>query len=307
MEMHQIRYFLMLAETLNFTRAAEQCHVSQPALTRAIKLLEEELGGLLFSRERTNTHLTELGRMVKPHLEQVYEETQAAKARAEDFLQLRKTVLKLGIMCTIAPDQIIALIGALKARHAGVELQLRDANAWELQEQLLSGALEVAVYCLPGREPDERTHVMPLFREQIMVAINPRHRLANGPAIRVRDLDGETYIHRMNCEFAGYADPVFAAQNVKCTPVYWSERDDWTLAMVASGIGWAFMPEHSVSHPGVVGIPLTEPEFWREVNLVTVRGRRHSPGVGALVHEAMRTRWFGRTALAAAGTATASA
>ena len=50
MEMHQIRYFLMLAETLNFTRAAEQCHVSQPALTRAIKLLEEELGGLLFSR-----------------------------------------------------------------------------------------------------------------------------------------------------------------------------------------------------------------------------------------------------------------
>jgi DNA-binding transcriptional LysR family regulator len=106
----------------------------------------------------------------------------------------------------------------------------------------------------------------------------------------------------MNCEFAGYADPVFAAQNVRCTPVYWSERDDWTLAMVASGIGWAFMPEHSVGHPGVVGIPLTEPEFWREVNLVTVRGRRHSPGVGALVQEAMRTRWFGRTALAAAAT-----
>ena len=59
MEMHQIRYFLAVCEELNFTRAAETCHVAQPSLTRAIKLLEEELGGPLFHRERARTHLTE--------------------------------------------------------------------------------------------------------------------------------------------------------------------------------------------------------------------------------------------------------
>ena len=85
----------------------------------------------------------------------------------------------------------------------------------------------------------------------------------------------------MNCEFAGYADPVFAAQNVKCKAAYWSERDDWTLAMVAAGIGWAFMPANSVTHPGVSGIPLTEPEFWRVVNLVSVpRSRSTHPRSG---------------------------
>ena len=79
--------------------------------------------------------------------------------------------------------------------------------------------------------------------------------------------------------------------------LYRSDRDDWTLAMVAAGLGWAFMPVHAVGHPGIVGLPIIEPEFWREVNLVTVRGRPHSPAVGALAREAMSTRWFGRRAL----------
>ena len=83
--MHQIRYFLAVCETLNFTRAAEACHVSQPSLTRAIKGLEDELGGPLFRRERNNTHLTGLGEMMRPHLSQVLIETDAAKERAKSF------------------------------------------------------------------------------------------------------------------------------------------------------------------------------------------------------------------------------
>lgn len=306
MEMHQVRYFLTLADELNFTRAAERVHVTQPALTRAIQQLEQELGGLLFQRERTHTHLTELGRMILPHLEQIYAEAQQAKLRAKDFLTLKKAPLRLGIMCTIAPDPFIGLIGSLQARYPGMELQLCDANAWDLQARLLSGDLEAAIYCLPGQTSEECLHAMPLFREQMMVAISSHHRLANGTAIQVKELDGECYIHRLDCEFAGVADPVFAAQNVRCKAVYWSGRDDWTLAMVAAGIGWAFMPVHSVRHRGVVGLPLTAPEFWREINLVTVRGRRHSPAIGALVREAMRTEWFAEAALAIRSTALAS-
>jgi LysR family transcriptional regulator, hydrogen peroxide-inducible genes activator len=69
-------------------------------------------------------------------------------------------------------------------------------------------------------------------------------------------------------------------------------------AMVVAGVGWAFVPENSVRHAGVVGLPFVEPEFWREVNLVTVRGRPCSPALGALVREAMRMQWFGRTTTA---------
>jgi hypothetical protein len=126
MEMQQIRYFLTVADKLNFTRAAEQCNVTQPSLTRAIKLLEGELGGPLIRRERANTHLTELGRIVRSHLEQVYDEAQKTKRAAKELTRPKKTTLKLGVMCTIAPDQIIELIGSMQAGHPGVELRLSD-------------------------------------------------------------------------------------------------------------------------------------------------------------------------------------
>ena len=297
MEMHQVRYFLAVAEGLNFTRAAERCNVTQPALSRGIQQLEGEMGGQLFHRERGNTHVTELGRMLLPHLFQMYEKSQSAQKLAKDYGRLKKTPLNLGIMSTIAPDQIIDLIGAIKVRHPGIELQLCDSDVNDLRQRLTEGNLELAIYARPGGEPDDRTHVLPMFREQMMIALHPSHELAKRSAVRVKEMNGQNYIHRNNCEFAGYADAILAGQSVTCSPAYWSDRDDWTLAMVAAGLGFAFLPANSAKHAGVVALPIIEPEFWREVSLISVRGRPHSPAVGALVREAMNKRWFGERAL----------
>jgi LysR family hydrogen peroxide-inducible transcriptional activator len=298
MEMHQVRYFLAVAEELNFSRAAEKCNVSQPSLSRAIQLLEGEFGGQLFRREHSRTHLSDLGKMIRPHLETVYNAAKKAKELSRDVTKMQKTPFKLGIMSTISPNEIVDLIAALEARYEGLELRLCDASAADLRKRLLVGDLEVVIYALPGEEADERTHVQPLFSEQMVIAVNRQHRLANEVGFPVKELNGEHYIHRMNCEFAGYADHILQEKGVTCTPTFWSERDEWTLAMVAAGLGFAFMPANSVNHPDVVGIPVIEPEFWRQVNLVTVRGRPYSPGVGALVREAMRKKWFGKRAIA---------
>ena len=115
MEMHQIRYFLAVAEELNFSRAAEKSNVTQPALSRAIRQLEIELGGELIHRERHLTHLTELGQMVLPHLEMVHRAAIKAKQLAQDVSQLRRVPLTLGIMSTISPAEIVDLIAALKS------------------------------------------------------------------------------------------------------------------------------------------------------------------------------------------------
>ena len=97
METHQVRYFLAVARTLNFTKAAEECNVTQPSLTRAIKKLEDELGGPLFHRERANTHLTELGRAMLPHIEQSYLAAQSARALAEALKRGDIVHLRLGL------------------------------------------------------------------------------------------------------------------------------------------------------------------------------------------------------------------
>jgi len=207
--------------------------------------------------------------------------------------------LKLGIMSTISPNEIVDLIASLEARYEGLELRLCDASAVELRKRLLDGDLEIIIYALPGEEVDDRAHVQPLFTEQMVIAVHRQHRLANERGFPAKELNGEHYIHRMNCEFAGYADKILQEKGVTCTPTFWSERDDWTLAMVAAGLGFAFMPANSVTHPDVIGVPVVEPEFWRQVNLVTVRGRPYSPGVGALVREAVSKKWFGKRAIVA--------
>ena len=112
MEMHQLRYFLAVCETLNFTRAAETCHVTQPALTRAVQKLEKELGGLLLRRERNHTHLTEFGQAMRPHLGEVLRNTEAASSTAKSILTLQNAPLRLGVMCTLAERSERPIIGS---------------------------------------------------------------------------------------------------------------------------------------------------------------------------------------------------
>src|SRR3954470_7644313 len=145
MEMQQVRYFVALADTLNFTRAAEKCNVSQPALTRAIQQLEHELGGPLFHRERGNTHLSELGRMMQPYLATIQEQMRAAREHAKAAAALEKATLTIGAMCTIGPQLIADLIIRFRTAHPDVELVIVDGGAPAMIERLEKGELEVAV------------------------------------------------------------------------------------------------------------------------------------------------------------------
>jgi DNA-binding transcriptional LysR family regulator len=298
MELHQVRYFLAVADELNFSRAAEKCNVSQPALSRAIILLEHEFGGPLFHRERRLTNLSPLGRMVRPYLEQIARESDETLKLARQHAGAEKHTLKLGIMTTIAPNQFTDLILAVPRAYAGVDMMLSDANSFELERRLTAGEIDAAIYAAPGKQPGPEFHLLPLFREQMVIAIHPGHRFANQQAVRVKDLGGEDYIHRNHCEFAGYADGILQSQGVTVSPAYFSDSEEWTQAMIAAGLGFGFMPRHSVNNPGVVALPVVEPEFWRVVNLVTMTERAHSPALGVLVREALRKEWFGAKAIA---------
>ncbi len=289
MEIHQIKYFSALCETLNFTRAAERCNVTQPSLTRAIKQLEDELGGPLFHRERANTHLTELGRLMRPHLAQVLSEIEAAKDRANEARKLERSTLTVGVMCTIGPTKLIELIGALRRNYPETNLQLRDAKGCVLQEMLIAGELEAAIFGLP--DPlDERLHLMPLFDERFVITMPPGHRFEAFSAIRCDDLQGEAFVSRANCEFHDHVLQVFAQRGIVSSQSYLSEREDWCLAMILAGIGIGFTPEHAAGLQGLQSRPLIEPEFVRTINIATVRGRPYSPAIGAFMREAMAWR-----------------
>src|ERR1700759_2126162 len=124
MEMHQIRYFLTVSETLNLTKAAERCDVAQPSLTRAIKALETELGGELISRERSLSHLTELGQRVLPMLRQCYETAAAAKSVATSMRNAEVVPLSLALSHTIGLKPFECQLQELSLAFPGLQLKI---------------------------------------------------------------------------------------------------------------------------------------------------------------------------------------
>jgi len=290
MELHEVRYFLAVCETLNFTRAAEQCHVSQPALTRAIQKLEAELGGPLFARERGNTHLTDLGRLVQPHLEEVMGQTLAARQEARRFLKLESAQLGLGAMCTVGPLRFVAFLNRFRADHPGVEITLTEAVPDRLADSLLAGDLDMAIMARPGGF-DDRLRAEPLYEERFVLACAAGHRLVQRNRLTMRDLDGEIYLQRINCEFRDVLREASEGAGARVLRAFRSEREDWIQTMVAAGMGVCFLPEFSATHPGVVTLPVVEPEVRRTVSLVTVAGRRWSPAQAAFVQAVRHYRW----------------
>jgi len=292
MEMHQVRYFLALAETLNFTRAAEQVHVSQPALTRAIQQLEAELGGPLFRRERANTHLSELGRIMRPYLAAILEQSEAARDHAHRLSQPAAATLRVHVMCTIGPAVVSDFIVAFSRQHPQVELQISDLAAGDLIQALLRGDADIALYAGP-EALDERFHGLPLFQERFVICVPPGHRLAGQNLVRGLDLHGERYVNRANCEYVDYARDRFREAGATLNRVFSSERDEWVQGMIKAGLGFGFFPEHSVTDPALVVRELVDPQFVRTVQLVTVRGRPHAPAVGAFLQQARGFAWRG--------------
>ncbi|HCK85143.1 MAG TPA: LysR family transcriptional regulator [Hyphomonadaceae bacterium] len=298
MEMQQVRYFLALSRELNFTRAAESCNVTQPALTRAIQALEAEWGGRLFHRERSQTHLSELGRMMLPYMQSIQAQTEAARMRAKSAGRMKNVELKICAMCTLSPALLGDFIVGFQRANAGVDLNVTDGGAKQIMHQLSAGEREIGVLGYPG-EIDDRFHALPLFQERFVAVLPTHHRLANQRDIRITDLENEPYVNRINCEMGDYAGQEFARHGVSVRVVFRSERDDWVLGMIRSGMGWGFFPE-SYAFPSDVAVrPLVEPNFTRTVSLVTVRGRPHSPAVGAFVKAARSFSWSSAPALRA--------
>ena len=284
MEINQVRYFLEVCTERNFTRAAKKCGISQPSLTRAVQLLEKEFGGSLFDREHGKVVLTELGRIVLPYLQNVWEQTTAVKKLTGNIGEQKAAGIKFGIMCTIAPSVLIGTVASFRTRHPEIKLQIVDGTAGSLERQLLDGEIDVAVYARPNRGPNPRLNYVPLLREQMLIVVPHTHAFASRPEVRVADLAAENYVMRALCEFN---EPPENAEHSGWTAAYQSDRDDWVFAMIRSGFGFGFVPRHSVAGQDLAAVPLVEPEFWRQIDLTTVVGRAQTPSVGALVHEIM--------------------
>lgn len=288
MEVYQIRYFLALAEELNFTKAAEASGVSQPAMTRAIKNLEEEVGCPLFVRDGKRTRLSKAGEVMRLELQKVEGQMKTALRQAKAATGDEPTVLKIGIMCTLTPEIFVPLLKKVRGQGFNVEFELVDLGRDNFEEALLAGTVDGAFVAL--RNPPSRDFAAHhVFNERMVVGFGKGHRFAEAGELKLSDLDGETYIDRLHCEFREDFISDIAALKIDLAFPYRSERDDWIQSMIAWGFGVALLPETAVKRKDILTRPLVEPVLSRSVVFLTVAGRKNPPALD-LMAEYLRER-----------------
>jgi DNA-binding transcriptional LysR family regulator len=292
MELHQIRYVLAAAETLNFTRAAERCNVSQPALTKAVRSLEEELRAPIFTREGKRVRLSEFGRSILPNLRQMQEQAERAKAIAQEYRLLEKVPVRLGVLGTIGSVRLARYLAAFQSDFEGVEVEVAEAPLPELLNRLDQGSLDLAIVN-PCEGVPESFHIHALYSEKYVAVLPPDHPLAERNVVRLKDLSGQPYVDRLSCEMREMFAAVCKDHEVQLYARFRSAREDWVQAMVLARIGIAVMPEYSVTVPELERRPIIEPGIDRTIALISVAGRRFSHATAAMVRSAQAFNWPG--------------
>lgn len=191
MELHQLRYFVAVAETGNFTRAAERSHVSQPSLSQQISKLESEIGHKLFHRLGRKAVVTEAGMAFLERAKRILFEVENAAKELGDHPSLGRRIT-VGAVQTVMPYLMTPLFAQLHESHSNLLVDAQEDFRSNLVRGVVEGDLDLAVVPMPVKE--HRLAIEPLLTEPLLLAVGKRHRIATRTEISITDLAEETFI-----------------------------------------------------------------------------------------------------------------
>jgi DNA-binding transcriptional LysR family regulator len=290
MEMHQVRYFLAVARLLNFTRAADECNVTQPSLTRAIKQLEAELGGDLFRRERPAAQLTELGLRMHPLLQQCYDAASGARQLASSFKSGEIGALRIALSHSIDLALLIPHLDQIKRQFNRLEFRFLRGSSQEVGELLKKGEAELGIAAELGSDWD-RLDAWPLFTENFYLVMNKRHPLAGNDTIGFDDLRAEQLLSRNYCEHSDRLGRSLRDHGIAVDRSHEisSERD--LIELLEADIGIAVIP-HTASIPDTLKrAPVDGLDSRRTVHLYGVAGRQRTAVASAVMRMLRGADW----------------
>ena len=273
MEFHQLRYFVAAAEEMSISRAAERVHVSQPALSRQIALLEEELGVLLFDRIRKRIHLTDAGGFFLMKARQLLCDAESGLQQVrEQFGGVRRT-LRLGFISPFLDDLVAPAVREFQQRHLNSKVSLFDLAPRAQLDRLRQHELDAAI--LGNIEDHERDQfvVKRLSRHRMAVVVPEGHALAAKKSIKLATLKNDEWISLSNAFFPGRREFLIeTCEQAGFIPRITSELDSlpMMLATIATSGGVGLIPGHAkkLPHGGCVILPLAAPAITTHLLLV---------------------------------------
>jgi LysR family hydrogen peroxide-inducible transcriptional activator len=279
MELHQLRYFVAVAQVGNFSRAAQRCHVSQPSLSQQILKLERRLGQPLFSRLGRRAVLTDAGRMLLDRALSILATVDDAERRLRAGDRLDTGRLAVGAIPTIAPYLLPHVLQAFVRRCPRVELMVREDVTSHLVSAVVEGELDLAIVALPVS--DEHLQAEPLYSEPLLLALPRCHELVKRRHVTVQDLTGTRFILLTEMHCLGEQVLSFCRAH-ECVPqiACRSAQIATIQALIALGQGVSILPEmaRAADRTGkLVYRPLADSEPRRTIAYICHRHYYHSP------------------------------
>jgi LysR family transcriptional regulator, hydrogen peroxide-inducible genes activator len=264
-----------VARAGNFSRAAEQCHVSQPSLSQQIQKLEEELGERLFDRMKREVRLTTHGEGFLPRALKILEEVEVAKREASDAQKLLRGRLIVGVLPTIAPYLLPEVLIVFVKKFPGVEIVVHEDTTAQLLKLARACEIDLALASRPIQ--DQRMEVKDLFTEELRLALPPGHALTRKRTVSPGDIKHEPFIvmkegHCLGDQVLNFCD----RRDLKPTITFRSAQLETVQSLVRSGMGISLVPAMAARSEGA-GLPqyrsLVGPKPERKIVAVWPRQR----------------------------------
>jgi LysR family transcriptional activator of glutamate synthase operon len=292
MDLRQLRYLVALAEELNFTRAAANEHIAQPALSQQIRRLEDELGLALVERTTRHVSLTEAGQLLVVRARRILAELDAADAELAAVRGVDIGHVTIGAMHTMGPVDLSVALATFHERHPHVGLTVREAASEEMAEMLRIDEVDLAFLSVTERVESHGLGLHQLLSEELVVLLPPDHELSGREQVRMAELAEAPFISFR--AGARLRELLFAAgRDAGFEPRVELESNDsqQVRRLVSRGQGVAILPRSDAVGPGaeVVVATLVEPALRRDITLAWREGRRHPPAATAFLELARET------------------
>lgn len=289
MDLHQLRYFVAVAERLHFAEAAESVHVSQPGLSQQIKALEEEVGVLLLERTKRTVALTEAGKYFLEEAKQALEHAERAKVVAQKVARGELGTIRIGYVHSVPFSGLLANLASLFRRcAAGIHLEFVEGDSYNQMSRLVEGELDLGFIRLPPADVSPEIVIATVMEEKILVALHKDHALAEKKKILCAELQNEQLVLYSRPDGKSTLDDhvkAIAKQGrFDVQVVQRAEKLSAIIGLVAGGTGIAIVPEslRYMHVPAVVFRPLVDIQLVSELAVAYRRGE-HSPAVNLLL------------------------
>ncbi|MBQ6448752.1 LysR family transcriptional regulator [Cytobacillus oceanisediminis] len=242
MEIRQLHYFVEVVKQKNMTKASDKLHISQPALSKAIKSLESEIGLTLIHRSNKTHELTDAGSVVFEYAQKIIAQVEEMSFTLHDMTNLTRGNINIGLPPIIGSLFFPKIIAAFHKAYPNIQINIREYGAAKVVKSVEEGEFEMGVAVLPLT--DDSFHIFPLVKEALKLIVPESHRFANRKKVHMKELKAEEFIFYSE-EFALYEimRRKFIQEGFEPNIIFKSSQWDFMVEIVAANLGISILPE----------------------------------------------------------------